>query len=113
MVEFITNCNTDAITKSAANTAKVIATIFFGSISVIAPELTPYITGGTHTIVEHTTEYFDVIEQEPHPDNPVDPQHDHYAGPPSQRHLSELELFRRFKGKPLWEDWVPDWTAVY
>ena len=38
---------------------------------------------------------------------------DHYAGPPSQRHLSELELFREFKGKPLWEDWVPDWTAVY
>jgi hypothetical protein len=22
-------------------------------------------------------------------------------------------LFRRFKGKPLWEDWVPDWTAIY
>ena len=67
----------------------------------------------THPVVEHTTEYFDVIEQEPHPDNPVELQQDHYSGPPSQRHVSELELFRRFKGKPLWEDSVPDWTAVY
>ena len=71
------------------------------------------VTGVTHPVVEHTTQYYDVIEQEPHPDNSVDLQNDHYAGPPSQRHLSELELFREFKGKPLWEDWVPDWTAVY
>ena len=71
------------------------------------------VTGVTHPVVEHTTQHYDVIEQEPHPDNSVDLQNDHYAGPPSQRHLSELELFREFKGKPLWEDWVPDWTAVY
>ncbi len=71
------------------------------------------VTGVTHPVVEHTTEYFDVIEQEPHPDNPVELQQDHYSGPPSQRHLTEMELFRKFKGKPLWEDWVPDWTAVY
>ena len=71
------------------------------------------VKGVSQPVVEHTTEYYDMIEQEPHPDNPVDLQHDHYAGPPSQRHLSELELFREFKGKPLWEDWVPDWTAVY
>ena len=71
------------------------------------------VTGVKHPVVEHTTEYYDVIEQEPHPDNPVDLQHDHYAGPPSQRHLSELELFQKFKGKPLWEDWVSDWTAIY
>ena len=62
------------------------------------------VTGVTHPVVEHTTQYYDVIEQEPHPDNSVDLQNDHYAGPPSQRHLSELELFREFKGKPLWED---------
>ena len=71
------------------------------------------VTGVTHPVVEHTTEYFDVIEQEPHPDNPVELQQDHYSGPPSQRHLTELELFRKFKGKPLWEDWVPDRTAIY
>ena len=71
------------------------------------------VTGVKHPVVEHTTEYYDLVEQEPHPDNPVELQHDHYAGPPSHRHLTELELFRKFKGKPLWEDWVPDWTAVY
>ena len=62
------------------------------------------VTGVTHPVVEHTAEYFDVIEEEPHPENPVDLKHDHYSGPPSQRHVSKLELFRRFKGKPLWED---------
>ena len=71
------------------------------------------VTGVSHPVVEHTTEYFDMIEQEPDPDNPVELEHDHYAGPPSQRHLSELELFQEFKGKPQREDWVPDWTAVY
>ena len=71
------------------------------------------VTGIPHPVAEHTTEYFDVIEQEPDPDNPVELEHDHYAGPPSQRHLTELELFREFKGKPQREDWVPDWTAVY
>ena len=40
-------------------------------------------------------------------------EHDHYAEPPSQRHLLELKLFREFKGKPQREDWVPDWTMVY
>ena len=71
------------------------------------------VTGVSHQVAEHTTEYFDMIEQEPDPDNPVELEHDHYAGPPSQRHLSELELFREFKTKPQREDWVPDWTAVY
>ena len=27
------------------------------------------VTGVTHPVVEHTTQYYDVIEQEPHPDN--------------------------------------------
>ncbi len=71
------------------------------------------VTGVTHPVVEHATKYYDVIEQEPNPDNPLDLQHDHYAGPPSQRHLTELDLFQKFKGTPLSEDWVPDWTAVY
>jgi len=70
------------------------------------------VTGVSHTVAKHTTEYFDMIEQEPDPDNPVELKHDHYAGPPSQRHLSELESFREFKGKPQREDWVPDWTMV-
>lgn len=71
------------------------------------------ITGISHPVAEHTTEYFDVIMQEPHTDHPVELEHNHYAGPPSQRHLKDLELFREFKGKPQREDWVPDWTEVY
>ena len=55
----------------------------------------------SHPVAEHTTEYFDMIEKEPDPDNLIELEHDHYAGPPSQRHLIELELFREFKGKPL------------
>ena len=71
------------------------------------------VTGVSHPIVKHITEYFDVIEEEPHPDNPVELEHTHYAGPPSNRHLAEFELFREFKGKPIQEDWVPSWTAIY
>ena len=71
------------------------------------------VTGIPHPVAEHSTEYFDMIEKEPDPDNLVELEHDHYAGPPSQRYLIELELFRKFKGKPQWEGWVPDWTAVY
>ena len=55
----------------------------------------------------------EAIEQEPHSDNPLELNHDYYAGPPSQLYLTDLELFREFKCKPLWEDWVPDWTEVY
>ena len=71
------------------------------------------ITGVSHPVAEHTTEYFDMIEQEPDPDNLVELEHDHYARPPSQRHLTALELFWEFKSKPLREPWVPDWTMVY
>ena len=71
------------------------------------------VTGISHPVAEHTTEYFDMIGKEPDPDNPVELEHGHYAGPRSQKHLNELELFREFKGKPLWDSWVPDWTAVY
>jgi len=34
-------------------------------------------------------------------------------GPPSKRHLRELEEFKAFKGKPEREDWVPDHTYLY
>lgn len=36
-----------------------------------------------------------------------------HQGPPSQRHLKELELFREFKSKPEREDWVSTWTPIY
>lgn len=36
-----------------------------------------------------------------------------HQGPPSKRHLKEVELFREFKGKPDREDWVSTWTPIY
>ena len=70
------------------------------------------VTGISGSAVDHTTEYYDVIEQEPHPDIPP-LKHVHYAAPASQRHLNELRLFKEFKEKPQREDWVADWTYIY
>ena len=70
------------------------------------------ITGVTHPVVEHTTDYFDTIEDEPHPSDTK--QHEgSYSAKPSKRHQKELELFKEFKAKPDQESWVPEWTMVY
>ena len=72
------------------------------------------VTGITHSVVKHTTEYYDDYEEpdpnEPIPDDPILPNFDHHLQEPSQRHLKELALFKEFKGKPDYETWVPDWT---
>ena len=68
------------------------------------------ITGTTHPVANHTTEYSDILEQEP---NHTEDIHYQYSDPASQRHLKELELFREFKRKPEVEDWVNTWTLVY
>ena len=68
------------------------------------------ITGTTHPVANHTTEYSDILEQEP---NHTEDIHYHYLEPASQRHLKELELFKEFKDKPEVEDWVNIGTLVY
>jgi hypothetical protein len=68
------------------------------------------ITGTTHPVANHTTEYSDILEQEP---NHTEDIHYHYSEPASQRHLKELELFREFRQKPEVEDWVNIGTLVY
>jgi hypothetical protein len=68
------------------------------------------ITGTTHPVAKHTTEYSDTLEQEPDGPGDMSPQ---YSEPASQRHINELALFREFKSKPEMESWVPDWTMVY
>ena len=68
------------------------------------------ITGTTHPVANHTTEYSGLLEEEP---NHKEDIHYHYSEPASQRHLKELELFREFKGKPEVEDWVNIGTLVY
>ena len=70
------------------------------------------VTGISGSAVDHTTEYFYVIEQEPPSDVPPS-KHNHYAASAAKRHLNELGLFREFKGKPEQEPWVADWTYVY
>ena len=56
-----------------------------------------------HPVAKHTTEYSDILEQEPDGSGDMSPQ---YSEPASQRHIKELELFREFKGKPEVESWV-------
>ena len=68
------------------------------------------ITGTTHPVANHTTEYSDILEQEP---NQTEDIHYQYSEPASQRHIKELGLFREFKGKPEVEDWVNVGTLVY
>ena len=58
------------------------------------------ITGTTHPVAKHTTEYSDILEQEP--DGPEDMSLQ-YSEPASQRHIKELALFREFKNKPEME----------
>jgi hypothetical protein len=68
------------------------------------------ITGTTHPVAKHTTEYSDRLELESDGPEDMSPQ---YSEPASKRYIKELKLFREFKGKPEAEDWVPEWTMVY
>ena len=73
------------------------------------------VTGITHPVVKHTTEYYDMMEEEPDPSEPIpdEPIFDHHIQEPSQRHLKELALFKEFKSKPYQEPCMPDWTMFY
>ena len=69
-------------------------------------------TGVSQPVVEHTTEYYDVLEDE------LDPRlatsmTDYPDWTPSKRHLNDYESFKVYKNKPNRERWVPDWTMVY
>ena len=69
------------------------------------------VTGMSGAAVEHTTEYYDLLDQED-----VDWLENlsfYDPNPPSERHLKELELFRSFKCKPLRENWVSDRSMIY
>jgi hypothetical protein len=70
------------------------------------------VRGISGSAVDHTTQYYDFIDQEPNPDVPPS-HHDHYAASAAQRHLNELGLFREFKDKLQREPWVANWTYVY
>lgn len=66
------------------------------------------VVGSSNTVVEHTTDYFDILEEQPSPEESeaIEPV------VVCDRHQRELQLFREFKSKPENEDWVPNWTMV-
>ena len=70
------------------------------------------VTGVSQPVVEHTTEYYDILENEPDPQlaNSMTKYPD---WTPSSRHLKEYESFKIYKEKPGREPWVPDGTMVY
>jgi len=70
------------------------------------------VTGVSQPVVEHTTEYYDVLEIGPDPNNSNTEENDE-EWLPSARHLKELSDFQAFKDKPEREPWVPHWTMIY
>jgi len=69
------------------------------------------ITGVSQPVVEHTTEYYDVLEDEPDPGlaNSITEYPDLTS---SKRHLKDCESFKIYKEKPNREPWVPECTLV-
>jgi len=70
------------------------------------------VTGVSQPVVEHTTEYYDVLEDEPDP-RLTNSMSDYPEWTPSKRHLKDYESFKIYKDKPDRELWVPDWTMIY
>ncbi|MDD9724677.1 hypothetical protein PVV74_04340 [Roseovarius sp. SK2] len=66
------------------------------------------VAGSSGTRVEHTTDYFYILQEQPSPEE----QETIEPIVRCERHQNELRLFQEFKGKPAYEDWVPDWTSV-
>ena len=66
----------------------------------------------SQSVVEHTTEYYDVLEDE------LDPRlaasmTDYPDWTPSKRHLNDYESFKIYREKPDQEPWVPNGTMIY
>ena len=70
------------------------------------------VTGVSKPVVEHTTAYYDVLEDEPDPQL-TSSMSAYPDWTPSKRHLKDYESFKAYKNKPNRERWVPDWTMVY
>lgn len=66
------------------------------------------VTGVTNVNLEHTTDYYDIVENEPRALADI-PDRVHC----SNRHLKDWEDFRLARQKPTNEPWYPTWTLVY
>jgi uncharacterized protein (DUF4213/DUF364 family) len=69
------------------------------------------VTGVSQPVVEHTTEYYDILEDEPDA-RQAKSMNEYPDWTPTKRHLKDYESFKVYKGKPNREQWVPDWTMV-
>ena len=70
------------------------------------------VTGVSQPVVEHTTEYYDVLEDEPDP-RLANLMTDYPDWTPSKRLLKDYESFKVYKDKPDREQWVTDWAMGY
>ncbi|MDC0162009.1 hypothetical protein OAI87_00240 [Paracoccaceae bacterium] len=72
------------------------------------------VTDISYPLVSHTTEYYNIIEQEPDPheqsQKAIFIKEQERV---SKRHKKDLSLFKEFKDKPDRESWVADWTMIY
>ena len=66
------------------------------------------VSGVKDVRLEHTTDYYDIVESEP--DNSKDTLS---CTKVFKRHPLDLEEFRLVKKKPYHEPWYPTWTMVY
>jgi hypothetical protein len=66
------------------------------------------VTGVKDVRLEHTTDYYDIVESEP--DNS---KHTFSYTTAFMRHPLDLEEFRLVRKKPDHEPWYPTWTMVY
>jgi hypothetical protein len=70
------------------------------------------VAGVSQPVVEHTTEYYDVLENEPDP-RLTNSMTDYPDWTSSKRHMEDYENFKIYKDKPDREPWAPYWTMVY
>ena len=59
--------------------------------------------------IEHTTQYYDILENGPLTDKPTDMS----RFMPSARHLKDWQEFKVFKSKPDDPEWLPHWTMIW
>ena len=71
------------------------------------------VTGISHPALDHTTDYYDKLENEPEPSSSPKYEEKEYSKVASKRHLKDLSLFRQFMDKPERESWVSNWTMLY
>jgi hypothetical protein len=69
------------------------------------------VTDVSQPVVEHTTEYYNILENE-FDLQLANSMTEYPDWTPSKRHLKDYEIFKTYKDKPDREPWVPEWTLL-